>query len=115
MNSIFAIHPYKPEGMWVFDDASVGLSREPFVAGADTLIDRMTEAIPNAEKGVTLIFSAAAFPGSQYEFVRQREEYGGNWYFNSHFQIEGWLCPALFNYFDEAPERLFVQVKAKNA
>jgi hypothetical protein len=28
-NSIFAIKPYKWEGLWVFDDANVGVVREP--------------------------------------------------------------------------------------
>ena len=31
-NSIFVIKPYKWEGLWVFDDANVGLVKEPFVA-----------------------------------------------------------------------------------
>jgi hypothetical protein len=39
MNAINVISPYKHIGMWVFDDARVGLMQEPFVAGADTLID----------------------------------------------------------------------------
>jgi hypothetical protein len=38
-NSIFVIRPHKWNGMWVFDDERVGLDREPFVAGADTMID----------------------------------------------------------------------------
>ena len=38
-NSIFVIKPYKWEGLWVFDDDRVGLVREPFVAGADRMID----------------------------------------------------------------------------
>jgi hypothetical protein len=113
MNSLFAIHPYKDSGIWVFDDRAVGLVQEPFVAGADMLIDRMVESIPNAEAGVTLVFSGGPFPGYQHEFQRRREEYGGTWYFSDEFQMEGWLCPALFKYFDAAPETLFVQVKAK--
>jgi hypothetical protein len=113
MNSLFAIHPYKERGIWIFDDPAVGLVREPFVAGADVLIDRMVQDIPNAEAGVTLVFSGSPFPGYQHEFQRRREEYGGNWYFSDEFQMEGWLCPALFKYFDSAPEKLFVQVKAK--
>ena len=28
--------------------------------------------------------------------------------------LEGWLCPALFKYFDQAPERIYAQVKAKS-
>jgi hypothetical protein len=113
MNSLSVIHPYKVGGVWVFDDPRVGLVQEPFVAGADEVIDRMVAEIPNAEAGATLIFSARPFPGSQYEFHWRREEYGGNWYYSPRFDMEGWLCPALFKYFEQAPERLYVQVKPK--
>jgi hypothetical protein len=41
MNAISVISPYKHHGMWVFDDARVGLVQEPFVSGADTWIDRV--------------------------------------------------------------------------
>ena len=33
MNAILAIHPYKYEGLWVFDDAKVGLAQEPTTRG----------------------------------------------------------------------------------
>ena len=49
MNEIYVISPCKHHGIWVFDDARVGLSQEPFVAGADTWIDRVVADIPNAE------------------------------------------------------------------
>lgn len=114
MNSLMTIHPYKVNGVWVFDDPTVELVQEPFVSGADVLIDRMVEHIPHAEEGVTLIFSGGPFPGYQHEFRRLREEYGGNWYQSDEYQLEGWLCPALFKYFEAAPERLYVEVKGKN-
>jgi len=38
MNAIRAIHPYRREGLWVFDDETVGLRQEPFVAGADGIL-----------------------------------------------------------------------------
>lgn len=60
MNTINVIAPYKYHGMWVFDDARVGLVQEPFV-------------------------------------------------------LEGWLCPALLRYFEEAPRQIYVQVKPKVA
>jgi hypothetical protein len=66
MNAINVISPYKHHGQWVFDDPRVGLAQEPFVAGADTWIDRVVADIPNAERGFTLIFSGAPFPGHQY-------------------------------------------------
>lgn len=113
MNSLFAIHPYKHEGLWVFDDPAVGLTKEPFVAGADVIIDRMVEGIPNATAGVTILFSATPFPGVQHELEWRREEVGGNWYYSPKLNLEGWLCPALFKYFDRAPERIYAQVKTK--
>jgi hypothetical protein len=67
MNSINVIFPYKHHGMWVFDDERVGLVKEPFVAGADTMIDRVVADIPDADKGFTLIFSASPFPGHQHQ------------------------------------------------
>jgi len=33
MNAINLIVPYRYEGMWVFDDARVGLDKGPFVSG----------------------------------------------------------------------------------
>ena len=64
MNAIHVIHPYRDGGTWVFDDPAVGLRREPFVAGADLVIDRMVENLPGAARGFTLLFSASPFPGS---------------------------------------------------
>jgi hypothetical protein len=26
---------------------------------------------------------------------------------------EGWLCPALFRYFETAPERLYIEVRSR--
>jgi hypothetical protein len=98
--------------MWVFDDERVGLVHEPFVAGADTMIDRVVADIPNAEHGFTMIFSAAPFPGHQFRLEWRRDGDGGNWYYAPQLELEGWLCPALLRYFDDAPKELYVQVKA---
>jgi hypothetical protein len=111
MNSIMVIHPYKYEGMWVFDDENVNLVQEPFVAGADKMLDRMVSTIPNAESGFSLLFSANPFPGYQLKFDWRREEYQGNWYYNTELDMEGWLCPALFKYFDKAPKEFYAQCK----
>ena len=114
MNSLFVIAPYKHEGMWVFDDPAVGLSREPFIAGIDTMIDKMVVGIPNAQKGFRAVFSATPFPGHSEKLEWRREESGGNWYYNERFQMEGWLCPALFKYFPKAPREIYVKVEPKN-
>ncbi len=112
-NAIMVIHPYKYEGIWVFDDERYSLVKEPFVSGADAIIDKMVEQIPHAEEGFTLLFSSSPFPGHQGEFEWRREEYGGNWYYNTALDMEGWLCPALFHYFAEAPQWIYVQFKEK--
>jgi hypothetical protein len=114
MNALFVIFPYKEHGVWVFDDERVGLTREPFVAGADTILDVLTANLPQAEHGVRLVFSAAPFPGYTARFVLERSEYGGSWYRWPEKGMEGWLCPALFKYFDKAPPELFVSVSPKS-
>jgi hypothetical protein len=114
MNTIGVIIPYKYAGMWVFDDPAVGLSREPFVAGIDTMIDRLVASIPNAEQGFRLVFSATPFPGHNVKLEWRREEASGNWYFCQQFGIEGWLCPALFKYFDKTPPELYGRAEAKS-
>lgn len=113
MNAINVIAPYKYLDMWVFDDPRVGLSQEPFVSGADSMIDRVVAGIPNAEKGFIMLFADTAFPGHQLHLEWRRRDGGGNWYYSKELDMEGWLCPALLKYFTEAPKELFVQVKAK--
>jgi hypothetical protein len=108
-NALYVIMPYKWQGMWVFDDARVGLEQEPFVSGADVIMERFASAFPNGEDGFLLTFSAGPFPAYTHRFEWVREEYGGNWYRLTEFDIEGWLCPALFLYFETAPKEIYVK------
>ena len=114
MNSLMVIVPYKYEGLWVFDDAAVGLSKEPFIAGIDTLIDRATANIPDAQNGFRAIFSRTEFPGANFKLEWRRAESGGNWYYSPEFNQEGWLCPALFKYFKSAPREIYVKVEPRS-
>jgi hypothetical protein len=114
MNALLVIAPYKYQGTWVFDDPAVGLSREPFIAGIDTMIDKAVAEIPNAEKGFRAIFSASPFPGANLKLAWRREESGGNWYYSDQFKMEGWLCPALLKYFPTAPREIYVKIEPKN-
>jgi hypothetical protein len=116
MNTINIISPYRHNGTWVFDDARHDLEREPFISGAGVLIDRAVADIPNAAEGFNLIFSAGPFPGHQFRLERRREESDGNWYYLAEFDAEGWLCPALLHYFEDAPDEIFVKVEpSRNA
>ncbi len=110
-NALFVIEPYQWNGIWAFDDPRVGLVQEPFVSGMPEIIDRAVQNIPDAENGFVLIFSIHPFPGATIELEWVREEACGNWY--RWNEMEGWLCPALFRYFDTAPPKLYAQVKPK--
>ena len=114
MNVIDVIQPYWHAGMWVFDDPRVGLSREPFVGGIDTMIDRITADLPNPKAGFTMVFSAVPFPGHQFRLDWRRAEGGGNVYYSRDLDAEGWLCPALLRYFETPPAEIYVQVKPKS-
>ena len=110
-NALMVIAPYWYQGTWVFDDESVGLVKEPFVFGVPEIIDDLVQDIPHAKSGFKLIFSSTPFPGYQREFSWVREEYNGNWYKLEDPPMEGWLCPALFEYYENAPQKLYVKAE----
>ena len=112
-NSIMVIAPYRHAGTWVFDDAAVGLHREPFVAGIPEMIDEMVKNIPNAEDGFRLLFSTQSFPGHSHKLIWRRGDKTGNWYYSPQYDKEGWLCPGLFKYYMDAPKEIYVKAEAK--
>jgi hypothetical protein len=75
------------------------------------MIDDLVKDLPDARRGFRLLFSAEPFPGYQRKAVRVRQEMGGNWYATDEPPQEGWLCPALFRYFAEAPETIHVRAE----
>jgi len=111
-NAIRIIAPYRYSGTWVFDDPDVDLVREPFVMGVPAMIDMLLADVVGEVDRFRLLFSERPFPGYQMELLRDREEIEGRWYRLAEPEMEGWLCPALFKYFDEAPERIYVKAEA---
>lgn len=113
-NAIMVIAPYRYQGTWVFDDASAGLVREPFVAGVPEMIDVIVKDIPGSDEGFRLLFSANAFPGYQKKLVWLRGDGGGNYYRFEDDPMEGWICPAMFKYYSKAPKELYVKAESKS-
>jgi hypothetical protein len=111
-NAIMVIFPYFDKGIWAFDDKEKGLQREPFVCGIPEIIDLMVSGLKDPQKGFRLVFSGTTFPKYQSRLKWVREESGGNWYEFESLKMEGWLCPALFHYFEKAPE--FIYFKCEN-
>ena len=97
-NSLHVIFPYKRNGVWAFDDPSVGLLQEPFVLGVPEMIEELVNYIPGAENGFTLFFSTSPFPNAR-ELQRVRNDAGGNWYRHCDSGLEGWLCPCFVSVF----------------
>jgi hypothetical protein len=112
-NAIMVIMPYRYAGTWVFDDPREGLVREPFVAGVPEMIDGLVAGIPNATNGFRLTFSARPFPGYQNKLVWLRGDGGGNYYKLDGTTKQGWLCPAMFHYYQTAPKELFVKADSR--
>ena len=107
MNQINTIYPYKHKGQWVFDDESVGLNKEPFVAGADTMLDMLTD-----KEECVLIFSKDPFPDATHTIKNVGQHpMGGTNYIAKEFNHPLWLCPALLKYFDNPPELIHFKVK----
>ena len=96
--------------MLVFDDPTVGLKREPFVSGADTMLDMLAEDAGLDTRAYNVMFSATPFPGAT-EYRKTRKSFGGAWYRDDN-GYEGWLCPATLCYFPKHPKRLYVAVAA---
>jgi hypothetical protein len=112
MNAIQTISPYRHDGLWVFDDPAKEVEREPFVAGADLILD----ALAGDADRIRLLFSDGPFPGATLTAELVRHESGGVWYRvveGPAVGSEGWLCPVLLRYFPTPPDRLYVEVRRR--
>jgi hypothetical protein len=115
-NNTMDLYPYLLRDTWVFDDPRAGLKEEAFVCGATDMISRLVQAkgIVDAEKGFLLSFSGESF--EDYD-VRLEWQSGnpkaGNWYVGNvaGVPMEGWLCPALYCYFRQAPLVIYVRAR----
>ena len=110
-NTIMIINPYWYSGTWVFDDATRGLDKEPFVENIPEMIDDLVSDIRDARKGFRLLFSSSPFPGHQRVISYVRPEYDGHWYRDNKTSAEGWLCGSLMAYFDKAPAKIYIKAE----
>jgi hypothetical protein len=123
------IYPYLlGNSCWVFDDERTGLKEEAFVLGMSEMISRVVEArsIPRAAAGFALTFDEAPFqhdvelrwlaPTKAAAALHYRPTdipAFGNWYKADVLGQEmiGWLCPALFLYFNQAPKTIYAKAE----
>lgn len=115
---IQSIAPYFLHSQWVFDSDRHGLYEEAFVCGMSEIIDAVLEdndIVPaSVESGFRLTFSANKWPKSTHSLKWLAAEDDGNVYeirLKDGVTMQGWLCPALFCFFDEAPKEIHVGVE----
>ncbi len=119
MNSVNFIHSYVHNGAWVFDDESRELDKEPFVEGADLLLDAMSGR-DNYEyiSQCSFYFSKNPLPNWDVKLTKESEDgYEGTYYMvdfpakNAKNEGPIWLCPALLKFFDKSPKNIYVKIK----
>jgi hypothetical protein len=94
-------------GIWAFDDAAVGLVREPFISGIPEIIESI---IGPDRTSFTAIFSDQPFPGGDITLARLTPEAGGYWYRLQGSEQRGWLCPATLHYFSNFPGHIVLKI-----
>jgi hypothetical protein len=117
-NTVHVIFPYLHEGQWVFDDDRFGLTREPFVLGADDVIGILAQPFGRGpSRRFKLIFSAHPLPDAQLvaDRVGEWSKEGGANYQTRALPKQFWLCPALFYYVAAAPETLYARAERAEA
>ena len=112
MNIINTILARRFNGIWVFEDQERGLINEAFVGGIPEIIEKIMEDshIPKTDEKVLIIFSAESFKGHSHILKHKEQDGTGNTY--KLGEMEGWLCAALYQYFDKTPSEIYVQMKA---
>ena len=118
-NAMFTLQPYRHHGCWVFDDPTRGLLAEAFVCGMSDIIDDVlfeSGVDPaDVQDGFRMTFSTTAFPDHTHSLTWERKgDGGGNWYRCDQTKQSGWLCPALFLFFPQAPKRLYARADKIN-
>ena len=79
------------------------------VLGIDSMLDYWNNKLI-ANNKLKVIFSNNTFPKYNFHLKWLREESGGNWYYSKDIKEEGWLCPALYKYFEIAPKEIFMNI-----
>jgi hypothetical protein len=115
MNNLYIIEIYKFKGYWVFDDPDTGLIKEALSMGTDKIIDMAVKDFKDPDNGFICMFSKNPFPDHQIklELKTRGNDVEGNTYHCKEFGLDGWLCPALYLYFDVEPENIYLKLSEK--
>jgi hypothetical protein len=110
----FIIYPRWNGGEWVFDDPRYEVENEPFVKGANVLLEAILQhaginLASAKDSGFRLKFSSKFFTGAHDIWSLRSFEAGGTWYASALTGGQlGWLCEVLTRYFGSSPEYLYI-------
>lgn len=97
---------------WRYDDPEHGRIGEPFVCGASEMIDvlRELDGLPKKREPFKLVFSDQPFEGAHEATHLYADAGYGDWYRWGGSMF--WLCPALLDFFAEAPSHIYSKAVA---
>jgi hypothetical protein len=104
-------------GLWTFTGNGRSEEENSLVAGIDDMLDMCA----NGANELTLQFSEKdmdieCIQKISLSLIKDGSEDihnktgRGNIYYCNEFEFEGWLCPVLFDFFEVAPDNLFIYV-----
>jgi hypothetical protein len=123
MNTSYIIKPFKTENnAWTFETPidqyphlpKRSLDENELVAGMDMILDYISENFEN----FAIQISSTKIPHGPHTLgeIRLTWDHGdpdapedGNWYRTDNGHL-AWLCEVLLDYFDSAPNRIYIQI-----
>jgi len=100
------LYAFRTESGWAYDDPRVPIENEPFVDGAELIIEHLL-ANPHADRAVLRFSDREEYP-HVLEYLEDHA--GGATYLLRGTGMKGWLCVHLFDYFDTPPKRISISV-----
>jgi hypothetical protein len=101
----FTILVYILDQEWFMDDPIKGIVMEPLVRGVPEIIKAL---VGRKVDRFSVIFTSDNQTAHSHVLVRKQPEDGGYWYQLQGTTMKGWLCPVLMQYFEQAPENMYL-------
>ena len=106
---------YKNQGLWMFDDASKFIEKEPFVGGFSELIDFILKekgVWAGSHRDIDIEFSLEKEAQDMVEITKV-EDMDNDWALYEYKEMQGTLCPVTLQYLGKHPDSFFIRPMKK--
>ena len=106
---------YKNQGIWMFDDESKNIEKEPFVGGFSELIDFILKekgVWAGSHRGIDIEFSLEKEAQDMVEITKV-EDMDNDWALYEYKEMQGTLCPVTLQYLGKHPDSFFIRPMKK--